>query len=85
MHKNIYLCILLTTIVVQQGYKTKTQLQQLAEGNIKNTPLKNKNKKKTKDKNEKKQKNKTPYKTGQQELKITPNREQKTLQQLCKI
>lgn len=34
MYKNIYLCLLLTTIVVQTGFKTKTQLQQLAEGKI---------------------------------------------------
>ena len=34
MHKNIYLCLLLTALVVQEGYKTKTHLQQLAEGNI---------------------------------------------------
>ena len=26
MYKNIYLCLLLTTIVVQIGFKTKTQL-----------------------------------------------------------
>ena len=32
MYKNIYLCLLLTAIVVQTGFKTKTQLQQLAEG-----------------------------------------------------
>lgn len=31
MKKNIYLCILLTVLIVQQGYKTKTQLQRLAE------------------------------------------------------
>ncbi len=30
MHKNIYLCLLLTSLVVQQVYKTKTLLQQLA-------------------------------------------------------
>ncbi len=32
MFKNIYLCLLLTSIIVQCGFKTKTQLQQLAEG-----------------------------------------------------
>ena len=46
MYKNIYLCLLLTTIVVQTGFKTKTQLQQLAEGKIEFQPLKKKNTKK---------------------------------------
>ena len=45
MYKNIYLCLLLTAIVVQCGFKTKTQLQQLAEGKIDFTPPKNKKKK----------------------------------------
>ena len=43
MYKNIYLCLLLTTIVVQTGFKTKTQLQQLAEGKIEFQPPKKKN------------------------------------------
>ena len=34
MSRKIYLCLLLTTLIVQQGYKTKTQLQRLAEGNV---------------------------------------------------
>ena len=40
MYKNIYLCLLLTAIVVQTGFKTKTQLQQLAEGKIEFQPSK---------------------------------------------
>ena len=40
MRKNIYLCILLTAIVVQQGFNTKTKLQQLAEGRIDKKPVK---------------------------------------------
>jgi len=43
MYKNIYLCLLLTAIVVQCGFKSKTQLQQLAEGKIDFTPQKIKN------------------------------------------
>lgn len=40
MSKNIYFCLLLTTIVVQQGYKTKTKLQRLAESNVvQDTPV----------------------------------------------
>ena len=34
MSRKIYLCLLLTTLIVQQGYKTKTQLQRLAECNV---------------------------------------------------
>ena len=50
MYKNIYLCLLLTALVVQCGFKTKTQLQQLAEGKIELKPPKNKKQKKTKNK-----------------------------------
>jgi len=56
MYKNIYLCLLLTTIVVQTGFKTKTQLQQLAEGKIEFQPPKKKNTKNMKNTNEIKQK-----------------------------
>ena len=38
--------LLLTTIVVQTGFKTKTQLQQLAEGKMEFKPPKNKKNKK---------------------------------------
>ena len=53
IYKNIYLCLLLTAIVVQTGFKTKTQLQQLAEGKIEFKQLKNKNSKKTNKKQKK--------------------------------
>ena len=40
MSRKIYLCLLLTALIVQQGYKTKTQLQKFAEGNVvQNTPI----------------------------------------------
>ena len=70
MSKNIYFC-LLTTIVVQQGYKTKTKLQRLAEGNVvQDTPVKKKSKKK-KDKNKNKDDNTdNEDKQGQQKLNI---------------
>ena len=32
MVKNILLSLLLTTLVIQQGFQTKTQLQRLSEG-----------------------------------------------------
>ena len=37
--RNIYLCILLSTLVIQQGFGTKTKLQQLAEGRIDLKPI----------------------------------------------
>lgn len=40
MRRNIYLCILLSTLVIQQGFDTKTKLQQLAEGRIDLEPIK---------------------------------------------
>ena len=46
MHRKIYLCFLLIVLVTQEGYKTKTQLQRLSEGDIvQNTPVKTKSKK----------------------------------------
>ena len=53
MRKNIYLCILLTAIVVQQGFNTKTKLQQLAEGRIDKKPIKSRKAKKSKKDKEK--------------------------------
>ena len=77
--KSIYLCILLTAICVQQGYDTKTKMQQLAEGNVElRPPKKHRNKKKTKKaKNNKKPK--VPYKTGQQKLEVKKIEKQITL------
>lgn len=46
MVKNILLCLLLTTIVVQSGFKTKTQLQRLSEGYVDFKPPKVNKKKK---------------------------------------
>ena len=85
MSRKIYLCLLLTTLIVQQGYKTKTQLQRLAEGNIvQNTPVSKKTNKK-KDKSKKDKKSKAPLNTGQQKLKINTKEEQITLLNFCSI
>ena len=57
MRKNIYLCLLLSALVVEQGFKTKTQLQKLSEGIIDydtTEPKKNKKSKKSKEKTENK-------------------------------
>ena len=79
MYKNIYLCLLLTAIVVQTGFKTKTQLQQQAEGKIEFKPPKKKNTKNMKNTNEIKQKSKTPSKIGQQKLEIEEKQTHRTL------
>ena len=85
MSRKIYLCLLLTTLIVQQGYETKTQLQRLAEGNIvQNTPVSKKTNKK-KDKSKKDKKSKAPLNTGQQKLKINTKEEQITLLNFCSI
>ena len=85
MSRKIYLCLLLTTQIVQQGYKTKTQLQRLAEGNVvQNTPVSKKtNEKKNNTKKDKK--SETPSKTGQQELEINEKEEQISLLEFCSI
>ena len=79
MFKNIYLCLLLTSIIVQCGFKTKTQLQQLAEGKIEFKPPKNKKTKKDKKIKEKNKKSIAQHKTGQQELEIKDNETLTTL------
>lgn len=82
IYKNIYLCLLLTAIVVQTGFKTKTQLQQLAEGKIEFKQLKNKNsKKQTKNrrKTHEKKKHKPLKNIGQQQLKIESKQDHTTL------
>ena len=85
MSRKIYLCLLLTTLIVQQGYKTKTELQRLAEGNVvQNTPVSKKtNKQKNNSKKDKK--SKAPSKTGQQELVISKKEEQISLLEFCSI
>ena len=83
MMRNIYLCLLLTALIVQQGYKTKTRLQRLSEGDVlQNTPVKEKNKNKKDnyndvEKTEEKPSNKN--KKGQQELDIIFNHNQSDL------
>lgn len=71
MSRNIYLCLLLTTLIVQQGYKTKTQLQRLAEGDVvQDTPI-------TKKTNNKKEKSNEDNKNDVNSIK-----KQKTSQQM---
>ena len=71
--------LLLTALIVQQGYKTKTQLQRLSEGNVvQDTPVSKKCNNK-KDKSKKDKKSRAPLNTGQQKLEIGAKEEQKTL------
>ena len=79
MYKNIYLCLLLTALVIQCGFKTKTQLQQLAEGKIELKPPKNKKTKKDKKQKENNKKTKAQQKTGQQKLEIKEKETHTTL------
>ena len=77
--KSIYLCILLTTLCIQQGFMTKTKMQQLAEGNIEGRPpIKHRRKNKTQ-----KSKNHTnttvPQKTKQTTILDYQKDKQKTL------
>ena len=71
MSRNIYLCLLLTSLVVQQGYKTKTALQRLAEGDVtQDTPVKKNTNKKKKSNDDSNDDSDNTQKTGQQVLDI---------------
>ena len=71
MSRNIYLCLLLTSLVVQQGYKTKTALQRLAEGDVtQDTPVKKNSNKKKKSEDNSNDETDNTQKTGQQLLDI---------------
>lgn len=85
MSRKIYLCLLLTTLIVQQGYKTKTQLQRLAEGNVVQDTQVSKKSNKKKDKSKKDKKSQAPLNTGQQKLEIGAKEEQKTLLEFCSV
>ena len=86
MCKNIYLCLILTTLVVQEGFKTKTALQRLAEGDVvQDTPVKNKKRKNKDDKENNQDKNKKDEKIGQQELNIETEIKYKTLDDFAEI
>ena len=59
--KNIYICLLLTTICIQQGYNTKTKMQQLAEVNIELRPPIQHRRKKIQTKTKKTNNKSVPY------------------------
>lgn len=80
MSRKIYLCLLLTTLIINQGFDTKTKLQKLAEGNVTPKDSKTKDKDNKKSKNKNKKEKSTPQKTKQQILDVTLNKHQKTLE-----
>ena len=80
MIKNILLDLLLTTLVIQQGFKTKTQLQRLSEGYIDFKEPKTDKKSKDNDVEKTDDKNKDKIlKQGQQELEIEIQEQPTTL------
>ena len=79
MRRNIYLCILLSTLVIQQGFDTKTKLQQLAEGRIDLEPIKSRKSKKSKENNETTENQEVGEKTDEQTTLIIKKEEQSAL------
>ena len=77
--KSIYICLLLTAICIQQGYNTKTKMQQLAEGNIElRPPIQHRRKKKEAETKKTNNKN-VPYKKPQTTLDNHLTKKFKTL------
>ena len=66
MSRKFYSYLLLTTLIVQQGYKTKTQLHRLAEGNVVQYTSVSKKSNKKKNNTQKNKKSEAPLKTEQQ-------------------
>ena len=77
--KSIYICLLLTAICIQQGYNTKTKMQQLSEGNIELRPAIKHRRKKKETKTQKSENTKVPYKTKQTTLDKLKKEQQTTL------
>lgn len=78
--KKIYLVLLLTTIIIQTGFKSKTKMQQLAEGNVELlSPRKDYSEKKKKT-SEKQEISNVPEKTEQTTLAIIEKERQTTLE-----
>ena len=79
MSKKIYLCLLLTALIINQVFDTKTKLQKLTEVNVIFEDSKTNNKD-TNTSNDKNKKDETkPQETGQQTPEVTLNNRQKTL------
>ena len=85
MSRNIYLCLLLTTLVIQQGYTSKTKMQRLSEGDITQEKPVIKKTKKDKEKSETSDDTTTPHKTEQQKLVPVLKEKQSTLEFFAEI
>lgn len=85
MSKNIYLCLLLTALVIQQGYTSKTKMQRLGEGDVTQEKPVVKKTKKDKEKSKTRDDQPTPHKTGQQKLVTILKEKQSTLEFFTKI
>ena len=79
MRRNIYLCILLSTLVIQQGFDTKTKLQQLAEGRIDLEHIKSRKSKKSNENKETNENQEVGEKTDTQTTLITKKEVQSEL------
>ena len=79
MRRNIYLCILLSTLVIQQGFDTKTKLQQLAEGRIDLEPIKQRKSKKSRAQDKTNENQEVGEKSDEQTTLIIKKEEQSTL------
>lgn len=79
MTRTIFLCLLLTTLVIQNGFKSKTKLQRLAEGDVvQDTPVQKKSKSKKKNKTKLNKSNK--HNTKQDKLKVNNKHYQSSLE-----
>ena len=77
--------LIIKTLIVQQGYKTKTQLQRLAEGNVVQDASVSKKSNKKNNNTKKDKKSEAQSETGQQELEISKKEEQISLLEFCSI
>ena len=83
--KTTYLCILLTTIAVNNGYSTKTGMQQLSEGKLNQKPIKKTKKTDTDNKDEKNKNSSGLYSKQKEETHNTKKEHRRTGQQYLKI
>ena len=85
MPRNIYLCLLLTALVIQQAYTSKTKMQRLSEGDVTQEKPVIKKTKKDKEKSKTNHDQATPHKTEQQKLVTTLKEKQTTLEFFAEI
>lgn len=85
VHKTVYLSMLVTTLAIQEGYNSKTGMQQLSEGILEQKKRKKSKKKKSEEKEKINEKLFVPYES-QQQLPFNKVKEvQTTLKNFIKI